>query len=466
MATDVERAYEALSAKATAYSQLWAYYRGRAPLVYLNKRLESVFKNLDARFTENWAAVVIDAACDRINLAGLNSKDTATQDRLSALWQSTHLSIMADDVHEAALVCGEAYVIAWKNAQGLTRAYFNDPRLCHVFYDDDDPSTVALAAKWYDASAGGARLVLYYPERIDYYVSAKQTKDISSAKAFMPDAVTPTADNPYGVVPVFHFCMRRAIRSELENVIPLQNGINKLLMDMIVGAEYQALKQRWIIAQGDIDKSTLENGPDRVWVIPSGDGVGQSTQVGEFSAADLGNFIDAIGDLSRAIGIITRTPKHYFWSAGGSEPSGEALKTAETPLVKKCADYVNRFTPSWRDLAVFMLKLEGVEVDPTTITPVFEDPSTVQPLTQAQTRQANVAAGMPLETVLRDEGWTQAQLDQMAKDQEEASGRTQASLASALVEAQRRADQGQLANGQSIYPQGAPAGSVALGATQ
>jgi hypothetical protein len=460
MATDLERSYTALAAKAAAYSQLWQYYRGKAPLVYLNRRLESIFKNLDARFTENWAAVVVDAACDRINLAGINSKDKATQDKLSALWQSTNLSITADDVHEAALVCGEAYVIAWPNAAGKVRAYYNDPRLCHVFYDDDDPSAVAMAAKWYDTASGGARLTLYYPDRIDYYASAKQTKDISTAKAFQPDAVLPSAVNPYGQVPVFHFCMRRSIRSELENVIPLQNGINKLLMDMIVGAEFQALKQRWIIANADLDRTALENGPDRVWMIPAGDGQGQPTQVGEFSAADLNNFIDAIDNLSRAIGIITRTPKHYFYS-GGSEPSGEALKTAETPLVKKVEDYIARFIPPWRELATFLLKLDGLEVDPVSIVPTFGDPSTVQPVTQAQARQANVAAGIPIETVLRREGWTQEELDQMAKDKDEESGRQQASLASAMVEATRRMDQGQLPNGQPVYPQGTPAGAPA-----
>jgi hypothetical protein len=445
MATDLERAYAALRAKSAPYSKYWNYYRNRAPLVYLNKRLEGIFKNIDARFTENWAAVVIDAACDRINLAGLTSTDKATQDRLSALWQSTSLSITADDVHENALIFGEAYVIAWPNKDSKVRAYYNDPRLCHVFYDDDDPSAVAMGAKWYDVAAGGARMVLYYPNSISYFVSQKSINDVTGAAAFMPDAEMSSATNPYGSVPIFHFRMRNAIRSELENAIPLQNGVNKLLLDMMVGAEYQALHQRWVISQGDT--SALENGPNKVWHIPAGDGKGQQTQVGEFSAADLSTFLDAIDSLSRGIGIITRTPKHYFWSAGGTEPSGEALKTAETPLVKKAWDYIARFSQTWRELAVFMLKLDGLDVDPTSITPFFEDPATAQPFTQAQARKTNVDAGIPIETQLRREGWSQEDLDTMAKDKAKAAAGQQASLASALVDAQRRLDQGQTPNG-------------------
>ena len=89
-----------------------------------------------------------------------------------------------------------------------------------------------------------------------------------------------------------------------------------------------------------------------------------------------------------------------------------------------------------------MLRLSGQAVDATAITPQFGNPATVQPRTQAEIRKLSVDAGVPLVTVLRHEGWSDAEIAQMEKDREADAGRQQASLASALVAAQRQMDQG------------------------
>ena len=126
-------------------------------------------------------------------------------------------------------------------------------------------------------------------------------------------------------------------------------------------------------------------------------------------------YLAAIDNLAAAIGIISRTPKHYFYSQGG-DPSGEALIALEAPLNKKCTRHIARFTPTWQRAAAFLLKLADKQVERTAITPVFEEPETVQPLTRAQVRQFEVTSGIPLTTAVRREGWTQAEIDQMAED--------------------------------------------------
>lgn len=437
--TDLQRAYEALAAKLTPYTTLWDFYRGKAPLVYTNERLAEIFRNLDVRFTENWAAVVVDAASDRIALTALNASGNADAMLLS-LWSECELGLVADDVHEAVLVCGEGYVIVWPNAADELRVYYNDPRLCHVFYDEEDPHVVSLAAKWYDTREKKRRLTLYYPGRLEYYESTGKAENISSAKSFEP-MQPPSAPNPYGEIPVFQFRTRNDIRSELDNVVPLQNGINKLLADMIVAAEYGAYKQRWIITAAD-DLKALKNAPNEIWAIPAGDGVGQGTSVGEFSATDLNLYLNAVDKLAGHLAVITRTPKHYLFGQGG-DPSGEALIAMEAPLNQKCSDYIERFIPTWRRVGAFMAKLSGLALTPSEITPQFRKPETVQPLTEAQIVQTNTSSGLPLVTALRRQGWTEAELEQLRKDKQEQAGEQQASLASALVAAQRQMDQGQ-----------------------
>ena len=414
MASDLERAWKALSGKQSAYDKLWAYYQGEQPVVYTNDRLREIFRDLDAVFTENWCAVVVNSVLERLELQQITSQDEGVQAALDALWAENLLDLESDDVHLAALVTGEAFLIAWQEEQGPVEVYYNDPRLCHVFYDPEHPRQKQFAAKWWVDDDEKRRVTLYYPDRLEYYISKQKAENVQSVRGMEP-AEEPAAANPFGEVPVFHFRTGRQAASELTDVVPLQNGINKLLIDMMVAAEYGAFKQRWIISNAQVD-GKLKNAPNEIWDLPAGDGVGQQTQVGQFDATDLSVYMGAIDNLSAAIGIISRTPKHYFYSQGG-DPSGEALIALEAPLNKKCTRHIARFTPVWQEVAAFLLKLSsGSEMAATDLVPVFEEPATVQPLTQAQVRQYDVMSGIPLTTSVRREGWTEAEIAQMDED--------------------------------------------------
>ena len=138
--------------------------------------------------------------------------------------------------------------------------------------------------------------------------------------------------------------------------------------------------------------------------------------------ANLNIYTEAKADLAHAIASISRTPRHYFVNSGG-DPSGEALQAMESGLVKKVRRYMARVDGSWRDLCAHMLDLDGMPgIEPEAITVNWDDPRTVQPLSQAQTREINVRAGIPIVTQLRDEGWREAELDQMAEDNMAAGG--------------------------------------------
>jgi hypothetical protein len=252
---------------------------------------------------------------------------------------------------------------------------------------------------------------------------------------------TPTAENPFGEIPVFHYRMgQRKVKSDLKNVVPIQNGINKLLTDMMVTAEFGAFPQRYVISNATVN-GKLKNAPNEVWDLPAGDGIGQQTQAGQFAAADLKNYLDGIDNMATAISSITRTPKHYFFSIG-SNLSGEALIAMEAPLNKKAQDRIDRFVPVWKQVTAFMLRASGETVALQDITPIFDKPETVQPFTQSQTRMTNVNAGMPLTTILREEGKSEAFIRQMLKDRQEEEVRRQETLAQTMLEAERRFNAG------------------------
>lgn len=444
-------AFKAITEKQTPYTQLWAYFDGDQPLVYASKRLEEVFADLDAKFSENWCEVVIGASRDRIQLTGFTVKDNPkATDLLSALFAELELGIESDEAHEAALVIGEAFIFVSPDDQtGELEVFYNDPRLCHVQYDSSNPHRPVWAAKlWVDEELKRWRLNIYDAEKIEYWVSSSETQHVQDGNNFVPfeisEGVT-EAQHDFGQIPIFHLRPnRRKVKSDLANVITPQNGVNKLLIDMMVAAEFGAFKQRWIISNGDT--STLKNAPNKVWDLAAGDGTGQGTSVGEFSSTDLNNYLSAIDQLARAIAVITRTPKHYFFAQGG-EPSGEALIAMESPLVKKCDRYIERFSSTWKCVAAFICQLSGEDVVPSDITPIFADPHSVLPVTQSQVRAQSVQSGMPLKTVLREEGWSEDRIAQMEKDRQEEKSSQQSSLAEQLVNQMRGFNSGSQAPG-------------------
>lgn len=439
MSTDIKKAFDALNAKQNTYNTLFAYYEGNQPLTYMNSsRMQKIFEGLDGYFAQNWCSVVIDAVRDRINLRQIEVKG-AHEKTWKEIWERSQLALESDDVHEAELIAGEAFVICWKDDEGNMEAYFNDPRMCHVFYDPQFPRKKSFAAKWFDDDEGRRRITLYYKDRLEYYVSQGEAKSATADTAFIPlsknKSSTHIVENPFSEIPVFHFRKSRQVRSDLKNVIPIQNATNKLVTDMMVAAEFGAFKQRYVISNAET-QGKLKNSPDEIWDIPGGDGIGQQTQVGQFDETPLHNYLEGIEKQVVALSSITRTPKHYFFQIG-SNISGEALIAMEAPLNKKAQDRIDRYVPEWRSLTLFMLKHAGIEAKPEDVTPQFDRPETIQPYTQSQTRQLNTTAGVALETILREEGKSKAEIETAIEEAQKQKTRD-ANLASAYLDQARR----------------------------
>jgi hypothetical protein len=445
---DVERAYAALRGKQARCAKLWRYYDGDHPLVYANTKLRHVFEHIDARWFENWTAVVVDSLLDRVQLTGFASEDEPAQQLLADLWDAQDGDAEAEAVAKAVAVTGEGFLIVERVDDDGLRFIENPPHLCHVQYSEDDPKTPQWAAKWWEeeeSRPGGQLayttfLTLYYPDR-QYHFSAHGRRGEIGAANFQPaDPPETPADVP-GILPVFHFRRSRRPGGELDSIVPLQDALNKLLADMMVAAEYGAFSQRYIIANADV--SNLKNGPNAVWNIPAGETEGQAHSVGQFDVTPLDNFITGLDHLASRIAIITRTPKHYLLQAG-ADVSGEALLAMEAPLVRKAAKYRARLDVTWKQCAAYLCGLLGHQLNADDIECLWEDEHTVQPYTEALIIKTLTEAGMPLTTVLRREGWDEEDLDALAEDRDADAARQTQLSTQLMASASQRFDQGQV----------------------
>ena len=408
--SDVSRAFEHFKDVYLKYCAYYDYFDGNQPLRYSTERLKLAFEQIRPKFRQNWCAVVINAVLDRMELYGWSTAEETANAILADVWAETGLSLESNEIHESALVCGESFLIGWKEEGEPIEFYFNDPRRAACFYDSDRPKIKTYAAKWWD-SDDGCHLLLYYPDRLERYLapakkmSELRAEDAANAFRLEPDGIT---TNPFGMIPVFHF--RNSLRShesDLKNVTEIQDAINKLFCDMMVTAEFSAFPARYVISSAEID--TLQNAPNMIWDLPAGLEGQQNTQVGTLEAANLNNYSGQIEALAQSISSITRTPRHYF-DHQSSQISGEALITMEAPLVKKVNQKRELFGDVWQEVGQFALLANGYVIRKNDVIPQWGKAEADQPLTETQVIMNYRNAGLPLKSALRLSGYTEAEI--------------------------------------------------------
>jgi hypothetical protein len=394
--TDIKKAYDKLTSKLKPYKTLTDYYEGNQPLKYSAERLRDAFDSSLTKFIINWCSVVIDCVLDRLIFKGWDAESETDDDILDDFYIDNDLQILGHKVHKNALVTSESFIIFDQGEDKELKAFYNDSRNVQLFYDDN--GNKLFGAKWWVDEKEKKRLNLYYPDRIEKYLA---DKSISSEKSFALDI---TDKNPYApLIPIVHF---QTGYSELQNIITLQDAINKLFSDMMVVGEFNAFKQRWMVTNADI--STLKNSPKSILQLPKGTSDEEGTQIGEFTAADLKGYLDAMDKLANSIAIISRTPKHYFMDTG-SAISGEALIVMESPLVKKIQQIQANYSEAWIEVADFIRPNADVSL-------LWEPLETVQPLMQAEQMLVLKNLGIPLMTILRRAGWGADEIKQFEDD--------------------------------------------------
>ncbi len=423
MNIDIEEAIENFRSRSAVYAKNERYYSGNHDLAFATDKFKNAFGSLFREFALNLCPAVCDTVRDKLRVTrfSVESPEKQAEDvrsQLMRIWGANRMRIRAGEIHKEALKCGDAYMFVWPDANGKAMLYPNRAANCTVTYDDEIPGRVVRAAKHWRGADKRVRINLFYPYRIEKYISKAAVEGtIPPATEFVPlselpavaggknmrtsrgaaesethrsniQSTTPAyaggaagvVENPYGMVPVFHFYNNADIgafgRSELEAAIPIQDGLNKSMLDMLVAMEFAAYRQRWaagIEVQFDEAGHVIAPytaGVDALWISQNPD-----AKFGDFATANLEQFLKVKDSFRGDIASVTGTPLHYFMqNSTRALASGEALKKAESRFLAKIRDRQESFGQVWADVMQFALTVEGTATTSQLITQ-WEDPA-------------------------------------------------------------------------------------------
>lgn len=426
---DIKTAAKALNGNAAKYQKSSRYYDGDHDLSFATEKFENAFGALFRAFSLNMCPAVCDAVRDKLRVTGfrVEAGDEKISEATWKLWQDNRMGKRAGEIHREAMISGDAYAIVWVDPDKRTTIYPNRAGSCTVVYDEETPGKILWAAKYWltrpDAKGDKrARLNLFYPDRIEKYISVKKVDgslpDQPKDWAEYEDDGGAEVKNPYGVVPVFHFGNNADIgsfgKSEISQVIPVQDALNKSVLDMLVAMEFAAFRQRWasgIEIEYDDDgkaKAPFTAGVERLWVSEN-----PEVKFGDFEAANLEQFLKVKDGFRVDVATVSGTPLHYFMLTGASFPqSGISIEKLESRFLAKVRDRMESFGQVWEDLMSFALRIDGKQKDIRLFTE-WQDPAPLSEKEQLENILIKKEIGISDRQALVEAGYGEEDIDAM-----------------------------------------------------
>lgn len=442
----------ALIAARPAYDEAERFYTGETDEVFTSRRLRQLFAddNFANRFRVNYSATPVDVMTEHTQVQAITGSEPSAVALLNRVWEANELGLEAKSLHRMVYEFGDCCVIGWPSEEldGGVELYAHDPRNVRVFYDPQRPRRASHAVHmWteWGRDAGGnpvstVRVNLYWPDSVEQWVSrtaatgavitGSRAEDLGDLVPYTdPDdpEASSVVDNPFDVLPVIHFRNDRPYgRPEHADAYGPQTMINKLNTTMMVAVDYAGFPQRYVLTDSAMDTgfpadafsaddqplttestglspdSQLESGPGSTWLLS-----GSKLSVGEFTAAETQNFLNAIGSLINQLANVTDIPLHYY-NRSGQMPSGESFRQANRPLDAKVEDRHAQLGVSWRSLFDLCLLFNGVKPSDATVAWLPPAPATDKETWETAKLQQEV--GVPTDEVLLERGYMPTQV--------------------------------------------------------
>jgi hypothetical protein len=346
------------------------YYEGEQPVSLTQRQRQFIGLKTGQIFCENYCAMVVDSLAERLTVTGFVTGDPAIDAVLWEWWQANRMDAQSGLAHTYAGRDGASYiVVGWNNEERRpeiwTNEAFDDSEGVKVFWQGKPGQGRILFAskRWREEidKAGEIetmkRMNLYLPDAILKYRSGSEAGEFGwsehheAGEEAWPLAWTDDDEKALGV-PVVPLLNKRTGISELSNVLPIQDAINKTMIDIVAAADVEGF---------GIYTKTGGTVVDAVRVFPGAfwQDSDPQAQYGKIEGSQLTGLLETHAAQVKTLAVITRRPMRYF-TGGGDATSGESKKQDEAGLVAQAKDATVYFGNAWEDVMSLCAKLDRV----------------------------------------------------------------------------------------------------------
>ncbi|AGR46427.1 portal protein [Mycobacterium phage Odin] len=378
----------------------------------------------------------VDSIAERQAVEGFRIGDADEADEeMWQWWQANNLDIEAPLGYTDAYVHGRSYITISRPDPQLDLGWDPNTPIIRVepptrMYAEIDPriGRVSKAIRVaYDAEGNEIQAAtLYTPnDTFGWYKVENEWQE--------------WFNNPHGlgVVPVVPLPNRTRL-SDLygtSEITPelrsMTDAAARILMLMQATAELMGVPQRLIFGikpeEIGVDPETGQTLFDaylaRILAFEDAEG-----KIQQFSAAELANFTNALDQIAKQVAAYTGLPPQYLSTAADNPASAEAIRAAESRLIKKVERKNSIFGGAWEEamrLAYRMMKGGDVPPDMLRMETVWRDPSTPTYAAKADAASKLYNGGtgvIPRERARKDMGYSIAEREEMRRwDEEEAA---------------------------------------------
>lgn len=414
-----------------------AYYFGQHPINFSSEKFRTEYGKRLQHFRDNLCKIVVKAPSDRLEVIGFSSDAKSAVYNISwEAWKYSEMPRLAKRVHREAFKTGDAYVIVWGDEDENSRMHPQDSKQCCVFYDAET-GKVYRGAKVWRGDNNFIYLTLYFADRIEKYVTRNPQPAGNMPTTYQAFVRRNVKDEDWPLMhpdglddtpAIFHFGLETSI---LDDVIPLQDALNKTLADLLISSESNSIQQRWTTGIAyEIDPETgkqiipFEN--TAAWFATKDiDG-----KFGQFDESDLKGFLETAEDFRNQIANVAGIPQYYFKLEGGTIPSGEALRKAEARFTALIKDAQGDFGETWASIMRFALMFdETLPADEKAIETQWSpaDPLSANEAADLAIKKKNI--GISTERALSEIGYTDDDITKMAGENDAADKKKQENFA-------------------------------------
>ena len=370
---------DALRDRRTAVDKREDYFEGRHKLKFASDEWRKAHEQRYRNFSDNWCEVVGRAAPERTEIFGLRLGDDAdVQSRdEKALWRDWEINegpAQSAQGFLSSAVTSTSYALVWGNDDDEPVLTWEHASQAIIEYADDGRTPLASLKQWSDGDLEFA--TLYLDDEVFKFQRRTGVSGLVLPANLggweLRQIDRPHIPNPLGIQPMVEFPNRPLLKkgaiSDIEGTMAMQDAINLMWAYLFSSADFASMPARVVMGQeppkipvldeqgqkvGErpVDPEVLKNGR-MLWLT------GQNTKVGQWDAAKLDVFTDALNVMVKHTASQTRTPIHYIMGELGNV-NGETLTATELPLAGKVREGHKHLTGPARGIFRRMALVRG-----------------------------------------------------------------------------------------------------------